>query len=154
MNLWIDIARAALVRVIKRVNLLTVNDSEARMLTGKWNLRDCAAAIHKMGPEYVLVKKGEHGALLFSANGIFIVPAFPVRKLIDPTGAGDSYAGALMGYMARAGRVSEPLLREALVQASAMASFGVEGFSTERFEKLNDKDIKTRVAELKRMMSV
>ena len=102
------------------------------MLTRKWNLCDCAAAILRMGPSYVVVKKGEHGAFLFSRKGVFIVPAYPVRKLVDPTGAGDSYAGAFMGYLARAGRVTEGLMREALVHASAVASFGVEGFSLER----------------------
>ena len=154
MNLWIDIAKPALRKVIRRVHLLTLNDGEARMLTGKWNLCDCAEAILKMGPSYVVIKKGEHGALLFSKKGVFIVPAYPVRKLVDPTGAGDSFAGAFMGYLARAGRVTDGLMREALVTASAMASFGVEGFSLERFEKLTRADIEKRVTELKLMMKV
>ena len=153
MNLWIDIAKPALRKVIKRVDLLMVNDGEARMLTGKWNLCDCADAILKMGPSYVVIKKGEHGALLFSKEGVFIVPAFPVRKLVDPTGAGDSYAGTFMGYLAKAGRVTDTLMREALVHASAVASFGVEGFSLECFEKLTSAAIKARVKELTRMMS-
>ena len=154
MNLWIDIAQPALRKVIRRVDLLTLNDSEARMLTGKWNLCECAEALFKLGPAYVVIKKGEHGALLFSKKGVFIVPAFPVRKLVDPTGAGDSYAGAFMGYLARAGRVTDGLMREALVHASAVASFGVEGFSLERFERLSLAEIGKRVGELKRMMSV
>lgn len=154
MDLWIKIARAALIKVIKRVDLLTVNDSEARMLTGKWNLYDAAAAIQKMGPKYVLIKKGEHGALLFGGRDIFIVPAFPVRKLVDPTGAGDSYAGAFMGYLARSGSVTEALMRQALMQASAVASFGVEGFSLERFEKIEPKEIRARVRELERMVTI
>ena len=154
MNLWIDIARPALRKVIRRVDLLTLNDGEARMLTGKWNLCDCAEALLKMGPSYVVIKKGEHGALLFSNKGVFIVPAYPVRKLADPTGAGDSFAGAFMGFLARAGRVTDGLMREALVHASAVASFGVEGFSLERFEKLTLSAIEKRVAELKRMMKV
>lgn len=154
MNLWIEIAKPALLKVIKRVNLLTVNDGEARMLTGKWNLCDCAEELLKMGPSYVLLKKGEHGALLFSKKGTFIVPAYPVRELKDPTGAGDSYAGAFMGYLARAGRVSETLMREALIYASVLASFGVEGFSLERLEELRMSHIERRVKELKRMMSV
>lgn len=154
MNLWIDIAKPALRRVIRRVDLLTVNDGEARLLTGKWNLCDCAAAIHKMGPAYVIIKKGEHGALLFSKRGVFIVPAYPVRKLVDPTGAGDSYAGAFMGYLARAGRVTDGVLREALLHASAVASFSVEGFSLECLERLTLAQIGKRVAELKRMMAV
>ncbi|MEI7899198.1 MAG: PfkB family carbohydrate kinase [bacterium] len=154
MNLWIDIAGPALRKVIRRVNLLTVNDGEARMLTGKWNLCDCAQAILNTGPSYVIIKKGEHGALLFSKQGIFIVPAYPVRKLVDPTGAGDSYAGAFMGYLARAGRVTDPLMRAALVHASAVASFSVEGFSLESLERLTLGQIEKRVSELKRMMTV
>ena len=154
MNLWINIAKPALRRVIRRVDLLTVNDGEARMLTGKWNLRDCAAAILKMGPSHVIIKKGEHGALLFSKSGVFIVPAYPVSRLTDPTGAGDSFAGAFMGYLARAGRVTDKLLREALVHASAVASFSVEGFSLESLERLTLAQIGKRVAELKRMMAV
>ena len=154
MNLWIETARPALLKVIRRVNLLTVNDGEARQLTGKWNLRECAEAILKMGPSYAVIKKGEHGALLFSKDGVFIVPAYPVRKLVDPTGAGDSYAGTFMGYLARAGRVSDGILREALVHASAVASFGVEGFSLERFRKLSAPEIQARVGELKRMVKV
>lgn len=154
MNLWIEIAKPALRAVIRHVHLLTLNDGEARMLTGKWNLCECAERILKMGPSYVVIKKGEHGALLFSRKGVFIVPAYPVRKLVDPTGAGDSYAGAFMGYLARAGRVTDGLMREALVHASAVASFGVEGFSLERFEKLTASEIAKRVGELKRMMKV
>lgn len=154
MNLWIEIAKPALKKVIRRVDLVTLNDGEARMLTGKWNLCDCAELILKMGPRFVVIKKGEHGALLFSKQGIFIVPAFPVRKLVDPTGAGDSYAGAFMGYLARAGRVSEKAMREALVFASAVASFAVEGFSLSCFERLTEAEINLRVKALKRMMAV
>ncbi len=151
MNLWIEIARPALVRVIRRADLLTVNDGEARQLTGKWNLVECAAALLKMGPSHIVIKKGEHGAMLFSKRGVFLVPAYPVRRLADPTGAGDSYAGAFMGYLARAGRVSERLLREALFHASVMASFGVEGFSLTRFQRLDLGAIDARVRELREM---
>lgn len=154
MNLWIEIARPALLKVIKRVDLLTVNDGEARLLTGKWNLLDCADSLLKMGPSYVIVKKGEHGALLFSKKGLFIVPAYPVRRLKDPTGAGDSYAGAMMGYLAHAGRVTEKVLRSALLHASVVASFGVEGFSLERLEVLRSGEIGKRAKELRRMMAV
>lgn len=154
MNLWIDIAKPSLLKVIRKVDLLTLNDGEARLLTGKWNLRDCASAILRMGPSYVVIKKGEHGALLFSKSGVFIVPAYPVSKLVDPTGAGDSYAGTLLGFLARAGRVTDGAMRDALVHASAVASFGVEGFSLDRFEKLTTAEIEKRVRELKRMMKV
>ncbi len=153
MNLWIDIARPALKRVIKRVNLLTVNDSEARMLSGRYNMRDCAAELLKMGPEYVVIKRGEHGALLFSKKGIFIAPAYPVQDLRDPTGAGDSYAGAFMGYLARYGRVTEKSMRAALLNATVFASFGVEGFSLERFETLKKSQIIRRINEMKKMLT-
>ncbi len=154
MNLWIETALPALKKVMSRVDLLSVNDGEARLLTGKWNLLDCAKAIHKFGPKHVLIKKGEHGALLFSQDEIFIVPAFPVKKLVDPTGAGDSYAGAMMGYLAKQGRVDRKTLRHALVNAAVVASFGVEGFSIECFEKLTAAAVKSRAKELTGMMTV
>lgn len=153
MNLWIDIAKPALLRVLKRVDLLTVNDGEARLLTGKFNLWECAAALQKLGPRHVIIKKGEHGALLFSGKSVSIVPAYPVRAVKDPTGAGDSYAGAFMGYLAKQGRVTKSIMREALIHASVVASFGVEGFSLECLEGLNGSRIVQRVRELKRMMA-
>jgi sugar/nucleoside kinase (ribokinase family) len=104
-----------------------------------------------MGPTYVAIKKGEHGSMLFYGKEIFIVPSYPVRRLVDPTGAGDSYAGAFMGYLARAGKVTDKLVRKSLFYASAVASIGVEGFSLERFEKTNMAAIEQRVAELKKM---
>ncbi|MDA3927256.1 MAG: PfkB family carbohydrate kinase [Kiritimatiellae bacterium] len=154
MNLWIDIAKPALVKVIKKVDLLTVNDGEARMLSGKWNMRECADELLKMGPSYVIIKRGEHGAILFSKKGIFVAPAFPVEKVVDPTGAGDSYAGTFMGYLAKRGRVSEKALREALLYASVVASFGVEGFSLECFEKLTIAKIERRMKQMRKMISV
>jgi len=154
MNLWIDIARPALIKVIKKVDLLTVNDGEARMLSGKWNMRECADELLKMGPSYVIIKRGEHGALLFSKKGIFIAPAYPVEKVVDPTGAGDSYAGAFMGYLAQRGRVSDKALREALLYASVVASFGVEGFSLECFEGLKFSQIERRMKQMLKMISV
>ncbi len=155
MNLWIGTARPALLKVLRRVDLLTVNDGEARQLTGLWNVCACAEALLKMGPSHVVIKKGEHGALLFSkTGGPFIVPAYPVRTLTDPTGAGDTFAGAFMGYLARARRVSGPVLREALLHASALASFGVEGFSLERLESLRAAEVAARVRALKRMIAV
>lgn len=154
MNLWIEIAKPALLRVLKRVDLLAVNDGEARLLTGKWNLLECADRLLEMGPSYVVLKKGEHGAFLVSRKGVFIVPAFPVRCLKDPTGAGDSYAGAMIGYVARQGRVSEAVLRQALIHASVIASFGVEGFSLDRLEEVSASSIEKRVRDLRRMMAV
>jgi sugar/nucleoside kinase (ribokinase family) len=154
MNLWIDIARPALLKVMKHADVLTLNDGEARMLAKRWNLLECAKVLMKMGPSFVIIKKGEHGALLFSKKGVFIVPAYPVETLKDPTGAGDSYAGAFMGYLAKTGTVNERTLREALIHASVLASFGVEGFSLERLEKLDGAQIRRRVNELKRMMTI
>jgi sugar/nucleoside kinase (ribokinase family) len=151
MNLWIDIALPSLKKIIAEVDLLTVNDAEARQLTGRWNLRDCAAEIMKMGPKYVLLKKGEHGALFFAKKEVFIVPAYPVKTLKDPTGAGDSYAGAFMGYLSKAGALNVRTMRKALFFASAMASFCVEGFSIERLEKLSKADVAKRVRELEKM---
>lgn len=152
MDLWINIAKPALLAVIERAQLLTLNDGEARLLTGRYNLRDCADALLAMGPRYVIIKKGEHGALLFSREGIAIVPAYPVRAVVDPTGAGDTYAGAFLGFLARGGRTDLPALREALLHASVVASFGVEAFSIERLESLTFAEITARVAELHAMM--
>ena len=154
MNLWIDTARPALEQIIARANLVTLNDGEARQLTGKWNLRDCAADIQAMGPKYVLIKKGEHGALLFTKKELFIIPAYPVKTLEDPTGAGDTFAGAFIGYLAKVRIVNTMMLRKSLVFASAVASFCVEGFSTESLERITKEDIAKRVFELWRMVSI
>jgi sugar/nucleoside kinase (ribokinase family) len=154
MNLWIDIARPSLERVIGKVDLVTMNDGEARQLTGKWNLRDCAMEILKMGPKYVLLKKAEHGSLLFTKKEIFIIPAYPVKSLKDPTGAGDAFAGAFIGYLARARIISMTVMRKALMFASATAAYCVEGFSTEKLERISREDVAKRVYELWRMISI
>lgn len=155
MNLWIDIARPALLEVISRVDLLTVNDSEARQLAGCWNLLECGDKLLELGPEYLIIKKGEHGALLFTkASEVVIVPAWPVRDLVDPTGAGDTFAGALLGYLAQRDSVTTATLREGLVHASVVASIGVEGFSTERLEGLSSAEIERRVGLLKQMAAL
>ena len=156
MDLWIRIARPALEQVIRRANLLTVNDAEARLLTGRHNLLECARAILEMGPQYVVIKKGEHGAMLCSAQGLALIPAFPVENVVDPTGAGDCFAGGFMGFLARtrASRIDEALLRRALLHGSVVASFGVEAFSTERLERLQAAEIEARVEALKAMCAV
>jgi sugar/nucleoside kinase (ribokinase family) len=154
MNLWIDIARPALEKVISKATLVTLNDTEARQLTDKWNLRDCAMDILKMGPKFALIKKGEHGSFLFTKKEIFIIPAYPVKALKDPTGAGDTFAGAFVGYLAKARIVSTTVMRKALMFASAMASFCVEGFSIEKMERITRADVSNRVYELWRMVSV
>ena len=156
MDLWIRIARPELEQVIRRANMLTLNDAEARLLTGRHNLLDCARAILGMGPQYVVIKKGEHGAMLCSPQGIALIPAFPVEQVVDPTGAGDCFAGAFMGFLARtrATRIDEPLLRRALLHGSVVASFGVEAFSTERLEGLQAAEIEARVETLRAMCAV
>ena len=156
MDLWIRIARPELEQVIRRANLLTLNDAEARLLTGRHNLLECARAVLAMGPQYVVIKKGEHGAMLCSAAGISLIPAFPVEQVEDPTGAGDCFAGAFMGFLAntRAERIDEGLLRRALLHGSVVASFGVEAFSTERLERLTAAEIEARVQALRSMCAV
>jgi len=156
MDLWIRTARADLDRLIARVNLLTLNDTEARLLSGEQNLLACAHAIRKMGPQYVVIKKGEHGAMLCSEAGVGLLPAYPVARVVDPTGAGDCFAGACLGFLASSGarRIDEPLLRRALLHGAVVASFGVEAFSTERLECLTRPEIEARVSELRAMAVV
>jgi len=152
MDLWINIAKKTLVKLIGKVDMLTLNDSEARLLTGKHNLKECARIIMKMGPKYVVIKKGEHGAILFWRQGTFIVPAYPLDEVMDPTGAGDSFAGAFMGCLAENKTLSVDNIKTAMLHASVVASFGVESFSVERFHELDRKTIKKRVDELKAMV--
>jgi sugar/nucleoside kinase (ribokinase family) len=154
MDLWISISREALVNVIGKVNMLMLNDSEVRMLTGEHNLVKCANMVLDMGPEYVVVKKGEHGAMLVSKDGIFILPAYPIDKVVDPTGAGDSFAGAFMGALAAGGKTTNSDVRRCMVTASTVASFAVEGFGLDLMESLESSAIDKRQSELTAMMSV
>jgi len=154
MDLWINIADEPLMELISKVDMLTLNDSEARLLTQEHNLKTCARKILDMGPEYVVIKKGEHGAMLVTRGGIFLVPAYPVDEVHDPTGAGDSFAGGFMGYLAKQGEVTDRVVREALLCGSVVASFGVEAFSLERLESLTMEDIDGRLAELKQMIQL
>jgi cytidine kinase len=152
MDLWINMTRKSLVKLIARVNMLTLNDGEARLLSGHHNLKQAARCISKMGPEYVVIKKGEHGAILFSKHGIFIVPAYPIEEVVDPTGAGDTFAGGFIGHLARSGRVTEKNVREALLVGSVVASFCVEKFSLNALARLRPHDIQQRLRELKSMI--
>ena len=154
MDLWINIAREPLMEVIRRVDMLMLNDSEARLLMGEHNLKKCGARILELGPEYVVIKKGEHGAMLVSKSGIFLVPAYPVDDVRDPTGAGDSFAGGFMGRVAQRGSHDEPDVREALLYGSTVASFGVEEFSLTRMQQLDAGKISERLDELCRMMEI
>ena len=154
MDLWINIANESLIELIGKVNLLTLNDSEARLLTKEHNLKTCAKKILDMGPEYVVIKKGEHGAMLVTRSGIFLVPAYPVDEVRDPTGAGDSFAGGFMGYLAKQGEVTDRTVKEALLCGSVVASFGVEAFSLESLESLTAEQIEDRLGELKKMIEL
>jgi sugar/nucleoside kinase (ribokinase family) len=144
MNHWIANQRADLVKLLPRIDILTLNDEEARMLSGEHNLVKAGRAILKMGPDTVLVKRGEYGVLQFSENSIFSVPAWPLEEVTDPTGAGDTFAGALMGWIARNGRVTESILRTGVVYGSVLASYAVEDFSVNRLANLTWQDIDQR----------
>ena len=152
MDLWINTARDALLKVIGSVDLITLNDSEARLLSGEHNIVKAARAIRAMGPEYVVIKKGEHGAMLFSEGGIAVVPAFPLESVIDPTGAGDTFAGGFMGALAEGGSVDPQALRRAMACGSVVASFGVEAFSLERLQRLSRRDIDQRLSVFRELL--
>lgn len=144
MNFWIASKKDELTEVLKRVDLVLMNDGEARMFTGKKLLVDVADAILSLGCKYVAIKKGEHGALLFGEGTHFSAPSFPIRQIVDPTGAGDCFAGGLMGYLAKTGDTSEPNLRSAVVYGSTIASFNVEDFSNHRLRTLTNEEIEER----------
>lgn len=149
MNFWMDIAMDELKSVISRINLLTINDEEARQLSGEHSLVKAAKVIHEMGPEYLVIKKGEHGALLFHNGDIFFAPALPLAEVFDPTGAGDTFAGGFMGYLAKTDDTSMANMKRAIIAGSAMASFCVEDFSLERLRTLNDTEINDRLDKFK-----
>jgi len=144
---WIENTRPGLAKVLERIQILLCSDSEARVLTGEHNLVKAGRAILKMGPATVLIKRGEYGVLQFSDAGMFAVPAYPLEEVVDPTGAGDTFAGAMMGFLARHGRVTETALRRAVVYGSVMASFVVERFSLERLLSLTWEEIDNRYRE-------
>src|SRR5690606_14327464 len=145
MNFWMDIALEDLLATIKMVDVLTINDAEARQLSGEYSLVKAAAKILEMGPKYLIIKKGEHGALLFHENQIFSAPALPLAEVFDPTGAGDTFAGGFIGYLAKVGTVNFNNMKNAIIYGSALASFCVEKFWTERIKILIDAAIKERV---------
>jgi sugar/nucleoside kinase (ribokinase family) len=151
MNFWIDGNRETLLRLLGRVDLLLVNDSEARQLSGDFNLARAARWIQAQGPRYVIIKKGEHGAILFTPTGTFFAPGYPLEEVFDPTGAGDAFAGGLLGYLAQVRRIDDTELRRAVVYGSAMGSFAVERFSVERFRDLTVAEIQDRVRQFLEM---
>jgi sugar/nucleoside kinase (ribokinase family) len=152
MNFWIEGKRTALLELLSRVDMLLVNDSEARELSGDHNLARSARWIQARGPRYVIVKKGEHGAVLFTPTSTFFAPGYPLEEVFDPTGAGDAFAGGLMGCLARNGKLEDADLRRAVVYGSAMGSFAVERFSVERFQDLTTVEIEERVRQFREMM--
>ncbi len=152
MNFWIEGSLPALKEVLKKVDVLTINDSEAKLLTGESNQIKAARAIQAMGPKVLIIKKGEHGALLlFEDLSFFSAPAFPLESLYDPTGAGDTFAGGFMGYLAKCDDLSAESFKQALVAGSTMASFCVEKFSLERLKDLSAEEIRTRVQNFWKM---
>ena len=153
MNFWIEGAKQDLLKVLPRVNVLIINDSEARLLANEPNLIKAAHIISKMGPEYLIIKKGEHGALLFGNNMIFSAPAYPMENIFDPTGAGDAFAGGFTGYLEKNRDFSFDNLKRAVVYGSVMASFCVEKFSTRGLENLSFLEIKNRFIEFRELSS-
>ena len=153
MNFWMDVALNDLLAVLKEVDVLTINDAEARQLSGEYSLVQAAEKIHTMGPKYLIIKKGEHGALLFHENQVFSAPALPLAEVFDPTGAGDTFAGGFIGYLAKVGTVNFKNMKNAIIYGSALASFCVEKFGTERIKNLSEQEISKRVQEFVKLSS-
>lgn len=151
MNLWIEIKRQRLVELLGRVDLLMVNDSEARQLSGEHNLSKAARWILDRGPRYLIIKKGEHGAILFTPHSTFFAPGYPLEDVFDPTGAGDAFAGGFMAHLAQSGRLEDADLRRAVVYGSVLGSYAVEKFSVERFKDLTADEIEERVKHFREM---
>lgn len=149
MNFWMDCALPELLDVIKRVDVITINDEEARQLSGEYSLVKAAAKIHTMGPKYVVIKKGEHGALLFHNKEVFFAPALPLEEVFDPTGAGDTFAGGFAGYIAQSENISFGNMKNAIIYGSNLASFCVEKFGTERMETLKKEEVVNRLRQFK-----
>ena len=152
MDLWLNIALSDLLKLLKRVDACVLNDSEARQLAQEENVIVAAKKIHRLGPKYVIVKKGEHGAILSSPSGFFISPAFPLHRVVDPTGAGDSFVGALIGYVATRPGALENNLRRGMIYGSVVASFCCEGFGLCRTTKITREAIDRRVAHLEKLI--
>ncbi|MEI6816463.1 MAG: PfkB family carbohydrate kinase [Bacteroidota bacterium] len=147
MNFWMDVAMDSLLETLALVDVLTINDSEARQLSGEYSLVKAAQKILKMGPKYLIIKKGEHGALLFNEHQVFFAPALPLEDVFDPTGAGDTFAGGFIGHLAATKDISFDNLKRAIIFGSAMASFCVEKFGIERLVNLNQSEVNERVQE-------
>jgi len=153
MNFWMEIAMEDLLKTIAMVDVLCVNDEEARQLTGEYALRKAARKILEMGPKAVIIKKGEHGALLFNKEEVFYAPALPLEEVFDPTGAGDTFAGGFIGYLASQNSTSFDAMKKAIIYGSAMASFCVEKFGVERITNLSDAEVEARIQEFVKLVS-
>ena len=153
MNFWMEIAMDDLKEVIKQIDVLTINDEEARLLSGEHSLRKAAKIILQMGPKYLIIKKGEHGALLFGDNNIFYAPALPLEEVFDPTGAGDTFAGGFVGHLSTCDSINWEAMKKAIIVGSAMASFTVEKFGIERLVDLDKNQIEERVNDFKKLVS-
>jgi len=149
MNHWIASSRRSLLKLLRKVDIFLLNGSEARQLTGQDNLIKSGQEILKLGPKVVVIKKGEHGVLLFSKNSIFTVPAHPLESVFDPTGAGDSFAGGFIGYLARSGKFNQSVLRKAIIHGNIVATFTVEAFSLDRLKKTTLLQVKQRLKKFK-----
>ena len=149
MNFWMDVALDDLKKVIAKVHVITINDEEARQLSGEYSLVNAAKKIMTMGPAYVVIKKGEHGALIFHENEMFFAPALPLAEVFDPTGAGDTFAGGFTGYLAKTGDYSFDNMKRAIIYGSCLASFCVEKFGTERMQNLNREEVNKRLHQFK-----
>lgn len=151
MNFWMNIALDELHQVLKKVDVITINDEEARQLSGEYSLVNAAKKIHEMGPKFVVIKKGEHGALLFNEGNMFFAPALPLAEVFDPTGAGDTFAGGFCGYLAKTGDISFENMKNAIIYGSNLASFCVEKFGTERMQELTSEEVINRLQAFKEL---
>lgn len=153
MNFWMDTAWDTLLEMISKTDVISINDEEARQLSGEYSLVKAAQKIHTMGPKYVIIKKGEHGALLFHEGKIFALPALPLEEVFDPTGAGDTFAGGFAAYLAKSGNISFEGMKTAITVGSAMASFTVEKFGTERLQEISKEDLMNRIDIFRKLTS-
>lgn len=153
MDLWINIQHDELLALLKRLDGLVLNDSEARLLTDEENLVKAGRLVQRMGPKFVIIKKGEHGAMFFGQDETYVLPAYPTPRVVDPTGAGDSFAGGMMGYIAARDRVDPQTLKEAMAYGILAASYNVEDFSLDRMRQVERADLDSRLVEYRRMLS-
>lgn len=153
MDLWIRTEREELEQLLRRVGGLVLNDSEARLLTGEENLVRAGREVLRMGPQFVVIKKGEHGVIFFSRHETYVLPAYPTANVVDPTGAGDSFAGGMMGYLAQKGNFEPKTLKEAMAYGTLVASFTVEDFSLDRLRQIERDDLERRMEEYRKMLS-